>query len=349
MNDVVHIAYMCSDLSSDYNRHTGAAIASALENCSRPAIIHILYDKLYSDANPVEKEREIGKYQSLVQKYDAEIQFHAIDFPEWLNSDHCVMLKQWRRIPFSAFYLPELLPDVNRVILLESDTIVQTDVSKLLETLPETYSIGGHFCKFSRFRCFIDCLPGNFLYCFKKLGGNIHEYINGGVVLFNLNRIRNRIPNLSEKALDIIWNNQDKLIITDGLLSFIFTNDIFCLDHRFNYEVSGNDNSFSHSISESILNDIDGYILHYCVVKPWDRICSPLDKKYYHYLLLTPWCDEKILDYMFPAIVTREQYLTAIDEWIWMNFFPQKVKLLLDLSIGQYIKLLKRYLSQIFS
>ena len=82
MSDVVHVAYLQDNLASDYSRHTGTAMLSMLEYCSKHAVIHLFHEEILSQDNIQKREEEMNKFREMVSEYDAEIHFYNVTFPE---------------------------------------------------------------------------------------------------------------------------------------------------------------------------------------------------------------------------------------------------------------------------
>ena len=93
---------------------------------------------------------------------------------------------QWSTAMFFRLRLPELLPNEKRVLYLDCDTLIYKDLTKLYN-----YDIEGkHFTGMLE--------PRDLSY----LGKNVKNYINTGVMLFNLEELRNgKVAEKIEKFL----------------------------------------------------------------------------------------------------------------------------------------------------
>ena len=136
LEDENHIQVSLSpwNLTDDYNRHAGVTLLSFLDHCPKNTkiTIHLLYDEKISIGK--EKETEYNKqcYQKISDRYNCELIYHHVDLPEWVNDIPAV--KKWTPGTMMRLCLPDLLPDVEKILYLDCDMVVQTDIGKLWET-----------------------------------------------------------------------------------------------------------------------------------------------------------------------------------------------------------------------
>ena len=125
----IHIALSPYDLTDDYNRHAGATLVSILEHCSEPIVAHLLYDEKLCIGKEKETEYNKACYQKIADTYGCELQYHHVELPEWI--DNIVKLGSWSPGIFLRLYLPELLPETDKIFYFDCDTIILTDITKL--------------------------------------------------------------------------------------------------------------------------------------------------------------------------------------------------------------------------
>ena len=177
------------------------------------------------------------------------------------------------RYPITAYYrllLAKLIPNLNRIIYLDGDTLVFTDLIKMINLDMNNNIILG----------FVDR-------SYKKaqqFGIKTYKYINSGVLLINLKKIRKE--NISQKFFDFIENNKKNLTQEDqtvinivlhgrigflppkfGIWNFISRERVLRHNHYRN-ETLGlkayNDNEILKSWRHPS-------ILHYVTNKPWKK------------------------------------------------------------------------------
>jgi lipopolysaccharide biosynthesis glycosyltransferase len=185
---------------------------------------------------------------------------------------------------FARIFLADILPvEVERVIYLDSDTLVLSDLSDLyyldVGSCPLAACIAPQ-CKRvedSRSRdALIEC----------GLSGEL-PYFNAGVLLLNLNQWREmalveKITNLvKEKGAILMFADQDALNIT-----FSRSVEWFELDPHWNVATS----SFSSEDSLAMSQTSQPWIIHYTGPKPDDRYCQhPLAGHFYRVVKASNW------------------------------------------------------------
>lgn len=351
MVDKVHAAVVRYDLSDDYNRHTGAMMASVMENCSKPVVFHILHEEKISFKNRELSNENIDRYNELVDKYGCELYIHNVDLPDWINEDNIPRLKgSFIPTGLYRFYLPTLLPDLKYVVSLGSDVIVKTDLAKLIDTIPDDVSLIGARTTLkyiNNFRNRPSMHEKKLIRHFDSININIENYVNADVLIFNLDKIRLN-KTLPDYALNYLQNHKNVEELEQEIFNIIFKDDIFYIDPKYNITVGS-----IECYDESIIFENGKYklpkdcILHYCNrPKPWDCYLNNIDFEYWHYLSLTPWGhdNEMLKNYLSNALNSPYETINNIDKWIWTYQLKDKIKELYKLTFPLYIKILKRYI-----
>ena len=155
-------------------------------------------------------------------------------------------------------FIPELLPDYDRVIYLDVDTIVCHDIGELLSV-----DIGGNL--FAAARDIVNSC-GNPEY--RQWGRSYgfeewSEYVNSGVVLFNLQEFRK--ANLLETLLKIAVEASKKWFCDQDALNFVCKGRIARLDPRWNVQVG------AYCLKEQLaITKDEAFVIHYTdSQKPW--------------------------------------------------------------------------------
>lgn len=162
-------------------------------------------------------------------------------------------------LPIEAYFrilLPDLLPRLNKILYLDTDLIVNKSLSEMWHTNIENVSIAG--------------VRENDMYELDKENLDLinftdeDNYFNSGVLLMNLNLMRER--NITNKLIEIAINDGLKLKHNDqDLLNIHFKNDKVVLDKKFNYTPWWMRNEV----------DTDHFaIAHFCApwTKPWNKL-----------------------------------------------------------------------------
>ena len=258
LNQKVAIAY---GLNNQYTYPTIVSMTSILENSYSHTyyIFYLLVDK------STFKEENKKKLMNLEDKYErCEVYILEISRESIKNANT-------KRYPLAAYYrllLSDLIPDLNRIIYLDGDTIIYTDLSEMYNLeMGNNVMLG-----------FVD----NSYQKAEEFGIRTYKYIVSGVLLINLKTIRRE--NISSKFFEFIDKYQDKLtqedqtvinIVLHGRIDFLppkygiwnFNNKDAVIYHN-NYE---NKNLGIKAYDEKeILNAWNlPSILHFVRAKPW--------------------------------------------------------------------------------
>ena len=258
LNQKVAVAY---GLNNQYTYPTIVSMTSILENSYSHTyyIFYLLVDKATF------KEENKKKLMNLEDKYErCEVYILEISRESIKNANT-------KRYPLAAYYrllLSDLIPDLNRIIYLDGDTIIYTDLSEMYNLEMRNNVMLG----------FVD----NSYQKAEEFGIRTYKYIVSGVLLINLKTIRRE--NISSKFFEFIDKYQDKLtqedqtvinIVLHGRIDFLppkygiwnFNNKDAVIYHN-NYE---NKNLGIKAYDEKeILNAWNlPSILHFVRAKPW--------------------------------------------------------------------------------
>lgn len=267
----IHVALAVYDPTGTYSQHAGVVMASIFENTRSPVIVHVLHDETLTEANRRKFLRTAEKYGQTVDFVDVK------EYREKLNRDAITLVENYCSIgTLYRLFIPNLL-DMDRLIYLDCDVVVNLDIRELWETDLEGRCLGGvpdRICGKSSFSH--DAL------CAKFNGCPIESYINAGVLLMDLNRIR-EWGNLTERALAWFSRHKHSAIYADqDALNAFFTNSIKLIAPKFNY--------FSFSREPGQHKELMGQIVHFIAIKPWRELRGlATERLYWGHYLLSAW------------------------------------------------------------
>lgn len=253
-------------LASDnvYAQHLGCAIASILlSSQNEEKFSFFILDNGISDQNK-------AKIRQLKQLKDCELIFFSIDMERF---SECPELGHFTRNTFSRLLLPELLPEVERVLYLDSDMIVTGPLTELWETDLNGKALGA----------VKDSLTESLEDARKNFPGFdfTNDYFNAGMLLLDLKQIREE--GWFQKVLDWI-PRQEKLLFPDqDALNTFFHEKYTQLPKHWNLQVSPENEKTVPSDFQGILHFITGF-------KPWHyQYPHPAKSFYFSVLSRTPW------------------------------------------------------------
>ncbi len=261
LNRMKHIN-ICLACDDNYSKYAGVVIASVLANSNQDTYLNFYI----LDGGISQKHKsEINDLKSIK---GCEINFIPInddDFSEYKK------VKTHKYITLATYYrlkLPSLLPDVERVIYLDCDTIVNSDLTELYNIHLTTQAFAG----------VLDINMKNF---------DNQTYINAGVLVMDLNKMREL--NLEQAFLE--WTEEHQTSIECGdqeIINEVCKGNIFVVPDTWNVQTSDFMNRSSFIKKPNII--------HYIAKnKPFNSISLCYFKNFYlKYLQMTPWKKSKL-------------------------------------------------------
>ena len=260
INQKIHIAY---GLDNKYTYPTLVSMISILENSSIDTfyIFYLLVEKQSF------KEENKKKLKHLEEKYDrCKIIIFELANENLTNA-------RVNRYPMAAYYrllLADLIPDVNRVIYLDGDTIIFTDLAEMINLEMNNNIILG----------FVD----NSYEFSEKFGIKTYKYVTSGVLLINLKKMRKE--NISKKFIDFINDNKKNLVQEDQtVINIVLNGRIDLIPPKFGmWNFVKRDDLIKHNCYGNPKLNIKAYdetelfkawklpsILHFVRAKPWKK------------------------------------------------------------------------------
>lgn len=259
-NKIINIGY---GIDNNYARCMATSIASfCINNKDKNIIVHVIAsDLLYKTK---------VKLKKLAQDYKIDIIIYEIDIKYFNNLPTISVLSiaAYFRILF-----PMILKNVSTLFYIDADIICLKNVKEFFDINLNDNIIGA--------------VPD-----LKKLGDERnkilelenHIYFNSGVLIINIEKWREL--NLSEKIIDVINKNKDKIKYEDqDALNIVLKNKVKYIDKKYN----------CMDIESIDINKIG--LLHFAAhPKPWQiafpisKICNSFNKNLYlYYEKQTPW------------------------------------------------------------
>lgn len=269
---------------NNYVQHLGVVLISVLENTKTPELFDITV--LAGDIS--EKNKDL--VHAIVNKYGAIISFRnvVLEHPEKFIVNGHISIAAYYRI-----FLPKFFSEhVQKIIYLDCDVIVNSDIKELFDIDLKDNVIGAVAERFN----------GRMI----SLGYPDKPYFNSGVLVVDL---QNWISeNITEKTLDFIFKNPDKLIFWDqDALNICLIDKWLSLDYHWNYQ---RENVIFEKVWRKNKEKIP-HIVHFTNnVKPWHYYSrNPYDYLYYKYLAISPWSNFEPFGKNIKAIIAKNSKL----------------------------------------
>ena len=185
---------ICLSTDNNYVQHCVVTMASILKNCGNDYKVRFfILDGGISEENK-RNIKKLAKIKDFVISYYDMTKIDFSDLP--LNRSRISVATYYR------LYLLDILPkDIKKLIYLDCDIVVKTDIAELWETDISGYYAGVVEDEGGKTQQKRLCLPFDY------------KYFNAGVILFNLEELRTF--DFKESCLKYYENNKDIIILQD--------------------------------------------------------------------------------------------------------------------------------------
>ncbi|MDR2124391.1 MAG: DUF4422 domain-containing protein [Desulfovibrio sp.] len=244
----------------------------------------------------------------------------AFEFPMVDKKYFNILPQNRKHISTATWYrlaLHKIIPPyVDKVIYLDADIIVTDSLAKLWEIELDDYFVAG-------------APDEGGVVQNRRLGlPAVHVYINAGVCIFNIRKLRSL--DADTLFLEILYKNFNNITLQDqDVINLAFTDKILTLPLCWNansrlYTVNTLDHLYSHE--EAIYAANNPSIIHFTdCCKPWQAICThPLKYLYFLYLKKTEWEWNRrkyICEYIF-SYTTNDIYVIMLI--LYKHFYIKK-------------------------
>lgn len=289
MKKLFPIVFTCDD---KYFKYTNVVITSILENRNK----HFKYEiNIVSEGISNEnKEKSIKQIENVE---DFEIKF--IDLNDF-DSSKFYLNSYMSASTYYRFYIPEIFKNYERILYLDSDLIVDSDISDLM-SIPFEEKLAL-------------CTPSSYIHSIIKNGGNDDfpldyfketlgmndplEYFNAGVMVYNIRKI-NEID-LSKKLFDSLEEIKEPKLQDQDLLNSVMAKNggIKFVDQRYN-----NTRAYKLTSKRIFFNRFRKYLG--IIYDPWFFI--------YHYVGKDkPWMSLRGDSYLFDFYAKKSPFYNEI-------------------------------------
>ncbi len=260
-NDKIHIFYACDD---NFVKFTIVSFESMKRNASRDFKYHI--HVLHTN---VAKETE----KTLLGMADENFTVSFDNVSSYLDGlcETLPIRDYYSNTTYYRMFIADMFPELDKVIYIDSDTIVQGDISKLFAYDVSNYDVAA--CH-EQAMVQID-VYGN--YVEKNLGIDRNAFFNAGILLINCRRFREY--KVLENFVRLLGIYNFRVTQDEDYLNIICRDHVLWLPQTWNTEVIG---EIPYPIEEA-------NIIHYIMVsKPWHYEDCRYGDIFWHYAKMTP-------------------------------------------------------------
>ncbi|MBQ7906493.1 MAG: 1-acyl-sn-glycerol-3-phosphate acyltransferase [Clostridia bacterium] len=243
-NKTIPIFYACDDA---FVKYTIVSLSSMIENASKD----YTYKVYVLNTNIGE---EMAEKLSALQNENFEVIFTNVSSYLESISDRLPLRHYYSKTTYYRLFISEMFPEYDKAIYIDSDTIVQGDISELYNTDIGDFYLGG--CREQA----MEQVDVYGTYCEEVVGVSRHAFFNAGMMLINARQFRDK------HVLDSFINylGEYDFIVTqdEDYLNLICKDHVYWLDQKWNTELTdGLEYPYDYR---------EANILHYIMVnKPW--------------------------------------------------------------------------------
>lgn len=290
-NTTIHIALVSSD---EYMKYTAVVMLSVLQHLptKQSIFFHILTEDITDNSK--------NKIIKMKNKYNFDVEYIYIDDARFKMIEKVKTPSHVKRITYARLFLPDLLPDLDKVLCLDSDLLINKDISKLYNLNIDNY-------------LFAAAEDANHSKIAERLWGNKNlPYFNTGVLLINLQKLRsiNYTENLKQKIQinSSKYQISDQDIINDAFRDYIFPISIswnFYHEYLFSMGIYKPSNINDYKIISS-----SPAIIHFVgAEKPWfPSVQHPYKQQFLKIYKLTPFYNPWKMLYKYNYTIGNNTY-----------------------------------------
>jgi lipopolysaccharide biosynthesis glycosyltransferase len=266
---MIELVLTINDKDGSYTRHAAVVLASIFSNTQHKVNVHIVHDESLSKENML-------RLTQLVQVYHNNIYFYHVTLPEdFLEVAAGVhKIEYWTKASMYRLLLPQFI-QTDKVIYLDCDVFVNMDINELW-----SIDLGEHYLG-----AVLDQGMDLFEY-FANFGFSAETYFNSGVIVFQLNNIRNKQTWYLE-MLDFLRRFPFVTMPDQDVLNALYGANYLQLDNRYNTFVNSEHN-------------LEHKIAHFAGDNKSCDANSPAAPIYNQFLAMTPWSETFI-----PELIVR--------------------------------------------
>lgn len=242
LKDTIHIAFGIQDRSGTYYKNTVAVMVEIFAHTKNPVHVHIFHD--LTVGNEVK-----STFRIVASEYQQKVSFHNVSSePEFPKMNNGMLYR---------LFIPRICSDLKKIIYLDSDVLVLSDVDILWKQDLKEHSIAAVLdLPYTR-----DVFVSTKYYT--RQGINPGKYFNSGMLVMNLTKIRHS-ADLPREYVSFIRRHPHTMMLDQDFLNLKFQRDTLFLPNKFNFIVDNIDSVDSSILSKQTIIHLAGPF------KPWN-------------------------------------------------------------------------------
>ncbi len=239
---IIPIFYACDD---NFVKYTIVSLHSMIKNASSgyEYRVYVLHTSISDEMKQKMHDLENDDFKVYFEDVSEHLQSIAEKLP---------IRDYYSKTTYYRLFIAEMFPEYDKAIYIDSDTVVQGDISELFMTdIGDAYLGGCHeqaMVQVDEYGTYVE----------KVIGISRHNFFNAGILLINCHQFRMHF--VLDKFIEYLHVYTFVVTQDEDYLNLICKDHVFWLDQRWNTEVYCN---IDYPIEEA-------KILHYIMVsKPW--------------------------------------------------------------------------------
>ena len=282
---MIHVCYGLYDKVGRYSKFTGTSITSLLDNTKSDVTIHILHDNTLSDDNKI-------KFQTVAEKFNQQIKFYNVEqlapekISEIVENMPSVSNSVYSIATFYRFLIPTLIEE-EKIIYLDSDTIINLDINELwqIKLGEKIFAVVTEKSNGVPTEKYLPLCVDNFV--------KPEDYFNAGVLLINLNRFRQETDTI-KAGMKFIASNPRYNFFDQDILNYCFSAQTVKLPNKFNFHVE-----YARSRGE---NSPEQKLCHYVGNSANFNMRDNFSRLWMEYFLKTTWFNTEVIQRIYECV-----------------------------------------------
>ena len=252
----IHIFYACDD---GFVKFTIVSLFSMMQNASREHQYHI--HVLHTNIEPETEKRMLAMADECFEISFDNVSGYLDDLCERLP-----LRDYYSNTTYYRMFIAEMFPEIDKAIYIDSDTIVQGDISEMYATDIKDYDVAA---------CHEQAMVQEDVYgtyVEKCLGLDRNRFFNAGIMLINCKSFREN--KILERYVKLLGVYNCRVTQDEDYLNILCADRVLFLPQTWNSEVFG----------EMLDSPENCNIIHYIMVaKPWHYVDCRLGDIFWQY------------------------------------------------------------------
>ena len=288
---MIHICFALHDKTGHYSKFVGTTMLSIFENVFAPPYsitIHILHDNTLRPDNHDKFIYVAGRYNQLVKFYNVE-ELCPDKISEMVN---LIPLSKTSRLSVAALYrllIPQIFsPDIEKAIYLDADIIVNMNINELWQVELNDKPIAAA----DEIRADSFSHPMNASHNYLVTSGLVeyNDYFNSGVLLMNLDILRDKEENII-RGVKFVGEHPQLQYLDQEVLNYLFSKNYLKLNEKFNFFVREARSRREMRPARKIY--------HFAGAVFGMNINDPFNRLWLKYFMKTPWFNEETIGRLY--------------------------------------------------